>query len=105
MKIADAAPNEARLIEISERLSSMLANSELPADDRPILDLDPSYLQSARELLVKLSERPRWVSHGGVELTEQQVETHLEFSPAFLDTAKAMLSDFIKRTEARRTTR
>ena len=40
--------------------------------------------------------------NGAVELPAQQIETHLEFSPDFLDAAKAMLRDFIERTEASR---
>jgi hypothetical protein len=103
MKIADAAPDEARLVEVSERLSNLLSATAPPLlEGGTTLDLDPSFLEASRELLAKLNEKPRRTFHGGVELTEQQIESYLDFSPAFLELAKTMLKDFIERTEKRR---
>lgn len=103
MRITDAAPEEAQLVELAERLSGLFPTVAAPQGaGMAALDLDPSYLEAARKLLAKLAEGPITVFHGGVELTEQQIENHLDFSPDFLDAAKDMLRDFIARTEALR---
>lgn len=100
MKVADAAPEEAQLIEIAERLSEVFSEPDC-AQPSAVLDLDPSFLQTARDLLGMLEERSTKGYCGAVQLTKQQIEHHLEFSPDLLDAAKAMLRDFIERMDAR----
>jgi hypothetical protein len=102
MKIADIAPDEAQLIELSERLSEAVtasANSEVKVSD---LGLDPSYLDAARTALASLSEQVATPTAHELPLTRQQIEGYLDFDPEFLDVAKTMLRDFIDRTEGRR---
>jgi hypothetical protein len=94
-KIADIA-NEAQLVEIADRLSDALSGSETPS--KP-LDLGSDYVAAAKTVLATLSERALLLPSGTVALTEQQVETFLDFDPVFLDVAKDMLRDFIERTE------
>jgi hypothetical protein len=102
MKIADVAPDEAQLVEISERLSEALTTDVPTKPATAVLDLDTSYLEAARTMLATLTERPRGAFHGVVALTEQQVKTYLDFDPNFLDVAKKMLREFIDRTESAR---
>jgi hypothetical protein len=103
MKIADVAPDEAQLVDISEKLSAALADPGAPHEtETTLLDLDSSYLEAARTMLANLTQPERSAFDGAVELTEQQIENYLDFSPEFLDTAKAMLRDFIDRTESSR---
>ena len=100
MKVADAAPAEAQMIDISERLSDVLSSSKLPK--RAGLDLDSSYLEAARAVLAALSEQVAPSTSGTVTLTKQQIEAYLDFNPDFLEAAKGMLRDFIDRTETKR---
>lgn len=102
MKIADAAPEEAQLVEISERLYEAFSTTKGSHTLLPLLDLDSSYLAAARTMLLSLSESIAPSTSGGVPLTRQQIESYLDFDPDFTDAAKDMLKDFIDRTEARR---
>jgi hypothetical protein len=99
MKIADVAPEEAQLIDLSELLSELLSTSTVSEAAMPDLDLDSSYLEAARTLLASLSEHVAAPSAGELPLTRQQMESYLDFDPAFLDVAKSILRDFIDRTE------
>jgi hypothetical protein len=102
MKISDAAPDEAQLVALSERLNAALSGKGALKVE-VILDMDASFLQAARNLLATLSARVDPSSgafHGTIPQSEKQVETYLDFSPDFLDQAKKMLQDFIRRTEA-----
>jgi hypothetical protein len=101
MKIADAAPDEAQLVEISLQLSEILAESSMDASP-PALALDATYLEVARTMLATLTESVAASTSGKLGLTRQQLETYLDFDPDFLDTAKDMLRDFIGKTEASR---
>jgi predicted O-methyltransferase YrrM len=94
-KIADIA-NEAQLVELADKLSDALSADEPPGR---ALDLDPNYVEAAKTLLATLSERVSPLPSGTVALTEQQVESFLDFDPVFLDVAKDMLREFIERTE------
>ena len=98
MKIADVAPDEAQLIDVSERLSVLLSTSPPATTAVPDLDLDPSYLEAARTILTTLSEQLAMPAAGEFPLTRQQIETHLDFDPEFLEVAKDMLRDFIDRS-------
>lgn len=98
MRIADVAPDEAQLIDVSERLSVLLSTSPSAATAVPDLDLDASYLEAARTILTTLSEQLATPAAGEVPLTRQQIETHLDFDPEFLEVAKDMLRDFIDRS-------
>lgn len=99
MKIADVAPKEAQLIDLSEALSELLSTSAVSATALHDLDLDSSYVEAARTMLASLSEHVAAPSAGELPLTRQQIETYLDFDPAFLDIAKTILRDFIDRTE------
>jgi hypothetical protein len=95
MKIADVAPNEAQLVELSEQLSEAFAQPQ----PKLSLDLDASFLEAARTMLASLTEQRQEGFHGAVALTRQEIETYLDLDPDFLDPAKEMLRDFIERTE------
>jgi hypothetical protein len=97
-KIADMA-HEAQLVEIAEQLSEALSGKE-PAG-KPI-DLSSDYVEAAKLLLATLSEQVAPLSSETVALTEQQVETFLDFDPEFLDVAKDMLRAFIEKTKTHR---
>ena len=105
MKIADIAPHEAQLVDISERLSAAFSTPEPTNSSANLLDLDSSYLETARGMLATLALSTN-VTHdaflGAPALTKQQMETYLDFDPVFLDAAKTMLLDFIERMERRR---
>ena len=49
--------------------------------------------------LAGLSRQPAVLPSGTIALTEQQVESFLDFDPEFLDVAKDMLRVFIEKTE------
>ena len=100
MKISDIAPEEAHVVALAERLSEALSAPQA-ASLQP-LNLDASFLEAARELLATLSQPANQGYHGSVELTEQQIRSHLEFSPDFIEPAKEMLLDFIQQTESKR---
>jgi hypothetical protein len=99
MKIADVAPDEAQLIDLSELLSELLSTSAVSEPAVADLDLDSSYLEAARTILASLSEHGATPSAGELPRTRQQIETHLDFDPAFLDVARSILRDFIDRKE------
>jgi hypothetical protein len=99
-KISDMA-YEAQLVEIGDRLSAALSEQETVG--RP-LDLSSDYVGAAKTLLAALSERVAPLPSGTVALTEQQVESFLDFDPDFLDVAKNMLRAFIEKTEGVRKT-
>jgi transposase len=103
LKLVDTAPEEARIVELSERLNrAVSARTEHVSRARHLLDeLDASYLDAAREMLGILSGKISSCTSGGIPLTRQQIETYLDFDPAYLDTAIAMLTDFIARRERR----
>lgn len=100
MKVADVAPGEAQMIDISEQLSETLSNSH--STHKIGLELDVTYLEAARAMLATLSERVAPSTSGTVTLTKQQIEAYLDFDPDYLDTARDMLRDFIIRAEALR---
>ncbi|HKG74056.1 MAG TPA: hypothetical protein VKA79_07445 [Aestuariivirgaceae bacterium] len=97
-KIADMA-HEAQLVEIAEQLSGALSGEETVGK---ALDLGPDYVEAAKCLLATLSERVALLPSETVALTEQQVESFLDFDPEFLDIAKDMLRAFIEKTKTRR---
>jgi hypothetical protein len=93
MKIADVAPNEFKLVDLAEQLS----RAESPdALKQTILDLDPSYVEAAKEMLESLSSEVA-SSNSYVQLPSEQVEAYLEFDPAFAKDARAILREFIER--------
>jgi hypothetical protein len=104
MKVSDAAPDEALLVELSERLNTALSGKGA-LNAKPMLDLDAAFLQAARNLLATLSDRvdgSAGAFHGSIPQSQEQIETYLDFNPDFLDQARQMLADFIKRTEIHR---
>jgi hypothetical protein len=88
--------NEAQLVEIGERLSDALSSAQHRTD---LLDLSPDYVDAAKTVLTELSGKGAALRSGIVALTEQQVETFLDFNPVFLDRARDMLRAFIEKTE------
>ena len=50
-------------------------------------------------LLAALADRLEKASSGREPLTESDIETLLDLDPAFVETAKSMLREFIARTE------
>ena len=98
MKIADIAPDEAEVIDVSECLSELLSTSTTVRRAVPDLNLDPAYLDAARTILTTLSEQVATPTVSEVSLTRQQIETYLDFDPEFLEVAKVMLRDFIDRS-------
>jgi hypothetical protein len=79
-KVADIA-NEAQLVEIADRLSEALSGE---GSEKP-LDLSADYVDAAKTLLATLSERVAPLPSRTVALTEQQIDTFLDFDPEFLD--------------------
>jgi hypothetical protein len=102
MKILDAAPGEAQLVELSQRLSKALEGEARTMSTIPSLDLDSSFLEAARAMLAGLSEQPQKAFHGEIALTKQEVEAYLDIDPDFVESAKDMLRDFIEQTERHR---
>lgn len=102
MKIADVAPDEAQLVELSEQLTRVLTEDVPPKSEAPSLDLDFSFLDAARTLLAGLTEQPREAFHGEIALTRQEVEGYLDINLDLLESAKDLLRDFIERTERHR---
>jgi hypothetical protein len=95
-KIADVGP-EAQLVEIGERLSDALSGGQHRAE--LLDDLSPDYVDAAKTMLAELSGEVAALPSGTFALTEQQVESFLDFDPEFLDVAKNMLRAFIETTE------
>jgi hypothetical protein len=102
MKIADFAPEETQLIDVSERLSELLSTPPQSPIAVPDLGLDPSYVDAARTLLTSLSEQVAVPGTRELPLTRQQLESYLDFDPEFIDVARSMLHDFIVRTDRSR---
>lgn len=94
-KIADMG-SEAELVEVAERLSDAFSGMNVPGGP---LNLDPAYVDAAKTMLETLSGQVASQPSSYFGFTEQQVESFLDFDPQFLDVAKDMLRDFIKRTE------
>jgi hypothetical protein len=105
-RMIDTAPEEAQIVELSERLNRAIsAKTEQSKRSRdPFDELDASYLEAAREMLGILSGAVSPCISGQIPLTRQQIETYLDFDPDYLDTAKAMLKDFITQTERQKKT-
>ena len=99
MKIADFAPEEAQLIDVSERLSELLSTPPQSSAAVPDLGLDPSYVDAASSLLASLSEQVAAPGTRELPLTREQIEGYLDFDPEFMDVARSMLRDFLDRTE------
>jgi hypothetical protein len=97
MKIADIAPEEAQLVELSEYLTKASQSKNTPD-----LPLDASFLEAARTMLLKLDQLPQDAFHGGVGWSTQQVETYLDLDPGFVESAKDLLRAFIERTKSHR---
>lgn len=97
-KIADVA-HEAQLVEIADQISQALSGEE---GQGKALDLSPDYVDAAQILLATLSERGALLRSETIALTQQQVETFLDFDPEFLDVAKDMLRAFIEKTKVLR---
>lgn len=97
-KIADVA-HEAQLVEIADQISQALSGEE---SQGKALDLSPDYVDAAQILLATLSERGALLRSETIALTQQQVETFLDFDPEFLDVAKDMLRAFIEKTKVLR---
>jgi hypothetical protein len=95
-RIADLG-NEARLVEIGERLSAALSSEQEPTD--PLLDIDPDYIDAAKVMLATLSGEVVAQPSRAIPLTEQQIAAYLDFDPDFLEIAKDMLRRFIGKTE------
>jgi hypothetical protein len=93
MKIADVAPNEAMLVDLAEQLSRAESPDELK---RTIFELDSSYLEAAKAMLESLSSGVA-SSNSYVQLTSEQIESYMEFDPAFAEVARASLKEFIER--------
>jgi hypothetical protein len=96
MKIADVAPNEAMLVDLAEQLSRADSPDELK---QTVLSLDSSYVEAAKAMLETLSSEVA-TSDNYVPLTTEQIETYLEFDPAFAEDAREVLKEFIKRKES-----
>jgi hypothetical protein len=100
MRLLDAAPDEAQVLEVSEQLNEALADADALKTSNPVLELDSSYLDAARTVLGALSEpSDPGGFHGSIPQTEKQVELFLDFDPSFLDIAKQMLKEFIERSQ------
>jgi hypothetical protein len=97
-KIADVV-HEAQLVEIADQISQALSGGET---QRKALDLSADYVDAAQILLATLSERVALLPSETIALTQQQVETFLDFDPEFLDVAKDMLRAFIEKTKVLR---
>ena len=93
MKIADVAPNEFKLVDLAEQLSRAESPDELK---RTIFELDSSYLEAAKAMLESLSSGVA-SSNSYVQLTSEQIESYMEFDPAFAEDARAILKEFIER--------
>ena len=100
MRLSDAAPDEAQVVQVSEQLNEVLAHAEALKPGNSVLNLDSSCLDAARTVLGALSE-PSGPGgfHGSVPQTEKQLEVFLDFNPNFVGLAKQMLKEFIERTE------
>jgi hypothetical protein len=94
-KLVDIA-HESQIVELAGKVSEVLSERPQPHVD---LDLDETYIDAAKTVLAALSDRVAELPSGTLPLTEQQVETFLDFDPDFLDVAKDMLRNFIERTE------
>jgi hypothetical protein len=93
MKVADTSPNDALLVEISERLA---AASSGKRDLSSALDLDSTYLEAARTMLAALRTPVASRPFGFLTLPDTQLQAYLDFDPDFIETAKKMLHEFIE---------
>lgn len=93
MKIADVAPNEFKLVYLAEQLSRAESPHELK---QKIFELDSSYLEAAKAMLESISSEVA-SSNNYVQLTSEQIETYMEFDPAFAEHARVILKEFIER--------
>lgn len=96
LKLIDAAPNEAVLVDLAEQLSRAESPDELR---RTILNLDESYLEAAMTMLERLSMEVA-PPKSYVPLTPEQIESYLEFDLDFGQEARKVLKEFIKTKEA-----
>jgi hypothetical protein len=96
MKLADVAPNEAQLLDLAEQLNRAQSPDDLK---QAVLRLDVSYVEAARAMLETLSSEVATSSHY-VSLTTEQIESYLEFDPAFAQDARDVLKEFIERKES-----
>lgn len=92
MKISEVAPNEAMLVDLADQVSSASSTTDLK---KAIFDLDSSYLEAARTMVASLSSGAA-ASTNYVSLTKEQIETYLEFDPAFAEEAKTILREFMR---------
>jgi hypothetical protein len=96
MKLVDAAPNEAVLVDLAEQLSRAESPDQLK---RTILHLDESYLEAAKTMLDRLSTESAASKKNYVSLTTEQIESYLEFDPFFTNDAREILKEFVEATE------
>lgn len=100
MRVIDFAPNEALVAAIADRLET--ASSTESADKEPsLLDLDPEFLDTAKEMLTALTSRSREAPSHRQGDSEGALAV-LDLDPRFLDAAKTMLRGFIEKTERNR---
>jgi hypothetical protein len=98
MRVCDIAPIEAQLEEISERLLQITAGPHQATPGQDLL-LDPDYLDAAKSMLAALSSDRQAMFVDAEPLTEEEINTYLDFDPAFIRVAKNILREFILRTE------
>ena len=90
MRLSDAAPDEAQVVEVSEQLNEALGHVNALKTSPRLLELDSSYLAAARTISGALSEPSNLGGfHGSIPQTEKQVEVFLDFDPSFLGIADA----------------
>jgi hypothetical protein len=98
MRVIDIAPNEALAAKIADQLENASSSTDPSQGEPSLLDLDPEFLETAKEMLAQLTQRLPAAKSAGMEETPPL----LDLEPRFLDKAAAMLREFIARTENRR---
>jgi hypothetical protein len=96
LKLIDAAPNEAVLVDLAEQLSRAESPDKLR---RTILNLDESYLEAAMTMLDRLSMEVA-APKSYIPLTTEQIESYLEVDLDFGENARKVLREFIGTKEA-----
>jgi hypothetical protein len=102
IRLADIAACEAQLAEISDKLSeASLHRSRNGAPEQGLM-LDPEFLEAAKLMLAALTRNGHVLQHDALPVPAEDIDSYLDFDPAFADAARAMLQEFIRRTEATR---
>jgi hypothetical protein len=98
MRVVDIAPNEALAAKIADQLENASSSTDPSQGEPSLLDLDPVFLDTAKEMLAQLTQRVPPAKSARMEETPPL----LDLEPQFLDKAAALLREFIARTENRR---